>query len=59
MKIKAYTIINESVGNVIAGHSEIINDVIAVEDRGDCYEVTIHSNYVRRYSKKYWKVEIL
>lgn len=58
MKVKAYTIVEYSVGNVIAGTSEII-DAVAVEDCGEYYEVTIHSNRVRRYTKKYWRIEII
>ena len=30
-----------------------------IEDRGDYYAVIIHSNYEIRFTKKYWKVEMI
>lgn len=58
MKVKAYTTIKKSVGNVIPNYNEAI-EAEAVKEKGDCYEVTIHQNRVRIYSKKYWKVEAI
>jgi hypothetical protein len=58
MKIKAYTTIKRSVGNVIPGTTEII-EAQTMEDKGSYYSVVIHENRERRYSKKYWKVEAI
>lgn len=58
MKVKAYTTIKESVGNVTVGTVQTI-EAQSVEDKGEYYSITIHPNCERRYSKRYWKVEAI
>lgn len=58
IKVKMYTTIGHSIGNVIAGDSHII-ECQAVKDKGDYYSVVVHANREVRYSKKYWAMERL
>lgn len=57
MKVLMYTHIKKPAGNVLPNTAEVI-EAQSVNDKGDHYEVAVHSNRTLLLTKKYWSVQI-